>query len=118
MSGNKIAESNLVREALLAELGGPENKDGFRVSIVEFNDSARLLHTGLPVKNLSLYQAPLSESELRAREPLLANLLAASTSEAEQLRILALHRRLLGIYNRQHKLRTSHARLIALASKN
>ena len=40
MFGAKIAESNQAREALLQELADPNNKDGFLVSVIDFNHEA------------------------------------------------------------------------------
>ena len=40
MWGAKIAEANQAREALIQELANPDNKDGFLVSVVDFNHEA------------------------------------------------------------------------------
>ena len=40
MSGSKINELNLASSALVQELASPENKEGFLLSIIEFNTSA------------------------------------------------------------------------------
>ncbi len=40
MTGNKILELNLACHAFLAELADPVNKDGFLVSVIDFNQKA------------------------------------------------------------------------------
>ena len=40
MEGDKISEVNLAVKALVAELGIPENKDGFWVSVIAFNHAS------------------------------------------------------------------------------
>lgn len=41
MSGTKISELNQASQALVSSLCEPENKDGFRVSIIDFNHKAK-----------------------------------------------------------------------------
>ena len=52
MSGPKIAELNMARDALIAALADPENKDGFRVSVIDFNDRADRLAFAEPAGSL------------------------------------------------------------------
>lgn len=54
MSGSKIAELNQASESLIMELADPLNRDGFRVSVVDFNDSATRVCLGQPAESLSV----------------------------------------------------------------
>lgn len=60
MTGDKIAEANLARDALIRELADPANKDGFRCTVVEFNCSASRVAFGEPAGSLHL--APMVAS--------------------------------------------------------
>ncbi len=53
MAGSKIVELNMAREALVTELAAPENKDGFRVSVIDFNDKAERLNFAEPAETLN-----------------------------------------------------------------
>lgn len=52
MAGDKIAELNQASESLIRELGNPLNRDGFRVSVVDFNNQAQLICMGEAAENL------------------------------------------------------------------
>ncbi len=54
MSGHKIAELNQASESLVMELAEPLNKDGFRISVVDFNNVASRLFLGEPAESLSV----------------------------------------------------------------
>lgn len=48
MSGSKINELNMAMAAILAQLASPENKDGFRVTIIPFNNRADVHCSAVP----------------------------------------------------------------------
>ena len=47
MDGYKISELNLATHALMAMLGLPENKDGFEVSVIDFNHGSDWVAQGV-----------------------------------------------------------------------
>ncbi len=47
MSGDKITELNMATHGLTAELGVPENKDGFLVSGIDFNNGSSWIAQGI-----------------------------------------------------------------------
>lgn len=54
MGGAKIDESNLARAGLISTLADPANKDGFRVTVIEFNRQARRVTFGKPAGQIQL----------------------------------------------------------------
>lgn len=54
MNGSKIAELNTARKALVSELASSDNKDGFRVSVIDFNGQADRLYFAEPVQTLKI----------------------------------------------------------------
>lgn len=57
MAGNKILELNLACQALLAELADPVNKNGFLVSVIDFNQVATSVVSLEPATTLVLPDA-------------------------------------------------------------
>ena len=54
MSGAKLNELNMARDALIAELANPENKDGFRVTVVDFSGLATRIRFAEPAVGLTV----------------------------------------------------------------
>ena len=52
MSGHKVDEANAGTRALIRELARGENKEGFFVTVIEFNEMATPLHQGEPASRL------------------------------------------------------------------
>lgn len=57
MTGNKIHELNLACHAFLAELADPVNKDGFLVSVIDFNHTATSVISVEPASTLVMPDA-------------------------------------------------------------
>jgi len=57
MAGTKIDELNLARFALIQELADPQNKDGFYLGVIEFNNKARITSEPQSVLELHLPDA-------------------------------------------------------------
>lgn len=57
MTGDKILELNLASHALLAELADPVNKDGFLLSVIDFNHLASSVISVEPASTLVLPDA-------------------------------------------------------------
>lgn len=57
MIGPKLDELNLARHALLAELADPVNKDGFLISLIDFNHTANLICSAEAATKLSMPDA-------------------------------------------------------------
>lgn len=54
MSGPKIDESNAARGGFLSALADPANKDGFLVSVIDFNDAAHRLTLAEPATTIQI----------------------------------------------------------------
>lgn len=54
MSGTKIDELNAASQSLVQELANPQNKDGFRVSFVDFSSKAQLAVFAQPAEGLTI----------------------------------------------------------------
>jgi len=54
MSGAKIDESNAARGGFLSALADPANKDGFLVSVIDFNETARRLTLAEPATTIQI----------------------------------------------------------------
>lgn len=60
MSGQKITELNLASQALAQVLADPKNKDAFRVSVIDFDSTARTVVSGKAVSEFTMPDARAS----------------------------------------------------------
>jgi len=60
MSGQKAKDASQACFELLRALGSPENKDGFVVSVVDFDGTAKIKHNSVPAAELAQSLKPIS----------------------------------------------------------